>query len=120
MARTQRLTTGHSIQRIPSNNPSRLHTTHATGNRSSTPHRSRTIRTMGGSTSNWQWYSDSRTTNPSVDVNGQPNGYYDNGRWVSGAAQGYYDRNGRWMRGEAPGRRDSNGVWVADPLMGAP
>ena len=47
MARTQRLTTGHSIQRIPSNNPSRLHTTHATGNRSSTLHRSHTTRTMG-------------------------------------------------------------------------
>jgi len=34
----------------------------------------RTIRSMGGSTSNWQWYSDNNTTNPSVDVNGQPNG----------------------------------------------
>ena len=47
MARTQGPTTGRSIQWIPSNNPNKLHTTHATGNRSSTPHRSHTTRIMG-------------------------------------------------------------------------
>jgi hypothetical protein len=47
MARTQRLTTGRSIQWIPSNTPSQLHTTHVTENRSSTLHRPHTTRTMG-------------------------------------------------------------------------
>ena len=53
MARTQGPTTGRSIQWIPSNNPSKLHTTHATVNRSSSPHRSRTIHTMGNPDSTW-------------------------------------------------------------------
>ncbi len=50
----------------------------------------RTIRTMGGSTSNWQWYSDSRATNPSVDVNGQPNGL--NSYWWG--ESGFYNQDG--------------------------
>ncbi|WP_312515289.1 TonB-dependent receptor [Massilia sp.] len=50
----------------------------------------RTIRSMGGSTSNWQWYSDSRATNPSVDVNGQPNGL--NSYWWG--ESGFYTQDG--------------------------
>ncbi len=69
-------------------------------------------------------------------VEGQPNGYYDNGRWVSGgndsstagyidrdgqwvpaSAVGYYDRNNRWVGGTATGYYD-NGRWVAGPTRG--
>jgi len=70
-------------------------------------------------------------------VDGQPNGYYDNGRWVSAnsdtnrsgyldrdghwvpaSSAGYYDRNNRWIAGTATGYYDSNGRWIAGPTRG--
>lgn len=70
-------------------------------------------------------------------VSGQPNGYYDNGRWVTtssdnnsngyvdseghwvpAASGGYYDRNGRWIGASASGYYDSRGRWVAGPTRG--
>ena len=70
-------------------------------------------------------------------VEGQPNGYYDNGRWVVASGDrenagyvdrdgywvpassvGYYDRNNRWVGGTATGYYDSNGRWVAGPTQG--
>ena len=70
-------------------------------------------------------------------VDGQPNGYYDNGRWVTttsnndgsgytdrdghwvpAASAGYYDRNNRWVGGTATGYYDTNGRWVAGPARG--
>ena len=70
-------------------------------------------------------------------VEGQPNGYYDNGRWVSAnsdsnssgyidrdghwvpaSSVGYYDRNNRWVGGTATGYYDTNGRWVAGPTRG--
>jgi Glycine zipper 2TM domain len=70
-------------------------------------------------------------------VEGQPNGYYDNGRWVASNssdgssgyvdrngywvptnAAGYYDRDGRWVGGTANGYYDTNGRWVAGPTRG--
>lgn len=70
-------------------------------------------------------------------VEGQPNGYYDNGRWVSAngdrtnagymdrdghwvpaSAAGYYDRNNRWVGGTATGYYDARGRWIAGPTRG--
>lgn len=70
-------------------------------------------------------------------VEGTPNGYYDNGRWVVGSGDrnnagyidrdgqwvpassvGYYDRNNRWVAGTATGYYDTNGRWVAGPTQG--
>lgn len=68
-------------------------------------------------------------------VEGQPNGYYDNGRWVASnsnsggyvdsngywvptSAAGYYDRDNRWVGGTASGYYDTNGRWVAGPTRG--
>lgn len=68
-------------------------------------------------------------------VEGQPNGYYDNGRWVASnsdaggyvdrngywvptSAAGYYDRDGRWVGGTANGYYDTNGRWIAGPTRG--
>lgn len=70
-------------------------------------------------------------------VEGQPNGYYDNGRWVSAnsdsgssgyldrdgywvpaSSAGYYDRNNRWVAGTATGYYDDNGRWIAGPTRG--
>lgn len=70
-------------------------------------------------------------------VDGQPNGYYDNGRWVMAngdrdsagyvdqdghwvpaSSVGYYDRNNRWVSGTATGYYDTNGRWVAGPTRG--
>ncbi len=70
-------------------------------------------------------------------VEGQPNGYYDNGRWVASnsnndgngyldrdghwvpaSSAGYYDRNNRWVGGTATGYYDTNGRWVAGPTRG--
>jgi len=70
-------------------------------------------------------------------VEGQPNGYYDNGRWVTAngdranagyvdrdgywvpaSSVGYYDRNNRWVGGTATGYYDTNGRWVAGPTQG--
>lgn len=70
-------------------------------------------------------------------VEGQPNGYYDNGRWVIASGDrdsagyidrdghwvpassvGYYDRNNRWVGGTATGYYDTNGRWVAGPTRG--
>ncbi len=70
-------------------------------------------------------------------VDGQPNGYYDNGRWVTmngdsnsngytdrdgywvpASSNGYYDRDNRWVGGNASGYYDTNGRWVAGPTRG--
>lgn len=70
-------------------------------------------------------------------VEGTPNGYYDNGRWVisdgdrsnagyvdrdghwvPASSVGYYDRNNRWVAGTATGYYDNNGRWVAGPTQG--
>jgi hypothetical protein len=70
-------------------------------------------------------------------VEGQPNGYYDNGRWVMSnsdrsnagyidrdgqwvpaSSVGYYDRNNHWVGGAATGYYDTNGRWVAGPTRG--
>ena len=68
-------------------------------------------------------------------VDGQPNGYYDNGRWVATnsdaagyidrngywvptSAAGYYDRDGRWVGGTANGYYDTSGRWIAGPARG--
>lgn len=70
-------------------------------------------------------------------VDGQPNGYYDNGRWVSAngdsnssgyvdrdgywvpaSSAGYYDRNNRWVAGTATGYYDNNGRWIAGSTRG--
>ncbi|MFN3619204.1 glycine zipper 2TM domain-containing protein [Sphingorhabdus sp.] len=70
-------------------------------------------------------------------VDGPPNGYYDNGRWVisngdrdtagyvdrdghwvPASSVGYYDRNNRWVGGTATGYYDTNGRWVAGPTRG--
>lgn len=70
-------------------------------------------------------------------VDGQPNGYYDNGRWVTAngdresagyidragnwvpaSSVGYYDRNNQWVGGVATGYYDTNGRWVAGPTRG--
>ncbi len=70
-------------------------------------------------------------------VVGQPNGYYDNGRWVSAnsdsnssgyfdrdgywvpaSSAGYYDRNNRWVADTATGYYDDNGRWIAGPTRG--
>ena len=70
-------------------------------------------------------------------VDGQPNGYYDNGRWVMSnsdsygagytdrdghwvpaSSVGYYDRNNRWVGGAATGYYDTNGRWVAGATRG--
>lgn len=70
-------------------------------------------------------------------VDGQPNGYYDNGRWIAtngdnnsngytdrdghwvpAASAGYYDRNNRWVGGTANGYYDTRGRWVAGPTSG--
>lgn len=70
-------------------------------------------------------------------VEGQPNGYYDNGRWIAtnsnnygngymdrdghwvpASSAGYYDRNNRWVGGTATGYYDTRGRWVAGPTRG--
>ncbi len=52
-------------------------------------------------------------------VDGQPNGYYDNGRWVEArGAGGYTDRDGRWVPAAANGYYDSRGQWVAGTSSG--
>ena len=70
-------------------------------------------------------------------VDGQPNGYYDNGRWVASnsnsaaggytdrdgnwvpaSSAGYYDRDNRWVGGTVNGYYDNSGRWVAGPTRG--
>ncbi|MDB5470273.1 MAG: glycine zipper protein [Caulobacter sp.] len=52
-------------------------------------------------------------------VDGQPNGYYDNGRWVEvRGAGGYNDRDGRWVPAASNGYYDSRGQWVAGASSG--
>ena len=52
-------------------------------------------------------------------IDGQPNGYYDNGRWVQTRdAGGYTDRDGRWVPATANGYYDSRGQWVAGTSAG--
>jgi hypothetical protein len=70
-------------------------------------------------------------------VDGQPNGYYDDGRWVvangdrdsagytdrdghwvPASSVGYYDRNNRWVGGTATGYYDTNGRWIAGSTRG--
>jgi hypothetical protein len=52
-------------------------------------------------------------------IEGQPDGYYDNGRWVEArGAGGYADRDGRWVPAAANGYYDSRGQWVAGTSAG--
>jgi hypothetical protein len=94
---------------------------------------------------NGRWHATGVSTNDARGyydrdgrwVDGQPNGYYDNGRWVAtngnsdgngyidrdghwvpAASAGYYDRNNRWVGGTATGYYDTNGRWVAGPVRG--
>ena len=50
-------------------------------------------------------------------VDGQPNGYYDNGRWVVAngdrANAGYVDRDGYWVPASSAGYYDPQGRWVS-------
>lgn len=84
-------------------------------------------RAYGYYDSNGQWHANNRRVErPSgyFDregrfVNGQPNGYYDNGRWVEvRGADGYTDRDGRWVPSTASGYYDSRGQWVAGTSAG--
>ncbi len=65
-------------------------------------------------------------------VEGAPNGYYENGRWVSATSDGYWDRDGHWVPANAYGYYDRdgryvtaassgywrNGRWIAGPARG--
>ena len=94
---------------------------------------------------NGRWHATGVSTNEARGyydrngkwVEGAPNGYYDNGRWVKTAgnyndngytdsdghwvpasANGYYDRNDRWIAGTSNGYYDAQGRWVAGPVRG--
>lgn len=84
-------------------------------------------RAYGYYDSNGQWHANNRRVDrPSgyFDrdgrfIDGQPNGYYDNGRWVEvRGAGGYHDRDGRWVPAAANGYYDSRGQWVAGVSSG--
>jgi len=55
-------------------------------------------------------------------VDGAPNGYYSEGRWISAntepSASGYYDNRGRWVPASASGYYDERGEWVAGAASG--
>ena len=55
-------------------------------------------------------------------VEGQPNGYYDNGRWVMSNSDrsnaGYIDRNGQWVPASSVGYYDRNNQWVGGAATG--
>jgi hypothetical protein len=87
----------------------------------------------GVSTSDARGYYDRNGT----WVDGQPNGYYDNGRcftangdlenagyidragnWVPASSVGYYDRNNQWVGGMATGYYDTSGRWVTGRAYG--
>ncbi len=84
-------------------------------------------RAYGYYDSNGQWHANNRRVErPSgyFDrdgrfVDGQPNGYYDNGRWVEvRGAGGYTDRDGRWVPAATNGYYDSRGQWIAGTSSG--
>lgn len=52
----------------------------------------RTTRTMGASTENWQWYADDYATNPATDVNGSPSTM--TGQWWG--ESGFFDQSGNY------------------------
>jgi hypothetical protein len=55
-------------------------------------------------------------------VDGQPNGYYDNGRWFTANGDrenaGYIDRDGNWVPASSVGYYDTSGRWVASRAYG--
>ena len=55
-------------------------------------------------------------------VEGQPNGYYDNGRWVMSNSDrsnaGYIDRDGQWVPALSVGYYDRNNQWVGGAATG--
>lgn len=53
-------------------------------------------------------------------VQGQPSGYYENGRWVaySGDADGYWDAESNWVPANAYGYYDRRGRWVTGTSAG--
>ena len=55
-------------------------------------------------------------------VEGQPNGYYDNRRWVMSNSDrsnaGYIDRNGQWVPSSSVGYYDRNNQWVGGAATG--
>ena len=55
-------------------------------------------------------------------VEGQPNGYYDNRRWVMSNSDrsnaGYIDRNGQWVPASSVGYYDRNNQWVGGAATG--
>ena len=55
-------------------------------------------------------------------VEGQPNGYYDNGRWVMSNSDrsnaGYIDHNGQWVPASSVGYYDRNNQWVGGAATG--
>jgi hypothetical protein len=84
-------------------------------------------RAYGYYDTNGQWHANDRRVGQASGyfdregrfVNGQPNGYYDNGRWVEArGAGGYNDRDGRWVPNASNGYYDSRGQWVADAQPG--
>lgn len=84
-------------------------------------------RAYGYYDSNGAWHANDRNVGRAsgyIDrdgrfVEGQPNGYYDNGRWVEARdAGGYTDRDGRWVPAAANGYYDSRGQWVAGTSAG--
>ena len=84
-------------------------------------------RAYGYYDTNGQWHANDRRVGQASGyfdregrfVNGQPNGYYDNGRWVEVRdAGGYNDRDGRWVPAASNGYYDSRGQWVAGTSAG--
>jgi Glycine zipper 2TM domain len=55
-------------------------------------------------------------------VDGAPDGYYRDGRWISYSAnttdRGTYDRDGHWVPAGADGYYDRNDRWIASPATG--
>jgi hypothetical protein len=55
-------------------------------------------------------------------VDGKPNGYYDNGRWVMAngdrKSAGYIDREGHWVPATSVGYYDRNNRWVSGSATG--
>lgn len=84
-------------------------------------------RAYGYYDTNGQWHANDRRVGRASGyfdregrfIDGQPNGYYDNGRWVEvRGAGGYNDRDGRWVPAASNGYYDSRGQWVAGASSG--